>query len=150
MLTSEFVTAGRAVFTIELPAAFSAEHDCPPHYTFRVSKKAATAQYAEAYFVGLLTGADNENDFSYLGMLNAATGEVRLTAKSRMTEDAWPVRIIRRVLARLWAGEADAIEAAGWRLHHEGRCGRCGRTLTVPASVESGIGPECAAKMAAA
>jgi hypothetical protein len=26
---------------------------------------------------------------------------------------------------------------------HEGRCGRCGRALTVPESVERGIGPEC-------
>jgi len=30
---------------------------------------------------------------------------------------------------------------------HEGRCGRCGRLLTVPASVACGIGPECAGKM---
>jgi hypothetical protein len=28
-------------------------------------------------------------------------------------------------------------------VHHEGRCGRCGRTLTVPESIESGFGPEC-------
>jgi hypothetical protein len=27
---------------------------------------------------------------------------------------------------------------------HEGRCGRCGRKLTVPESIESGFGPECA------
>jgi hypothetical protein len=27
--------------------------------------------------------------------------------------------------------------------HHEGKCGRCGRLLTVPSSIESGIGPEC-------
>jgi hypothetical protein len=26
---------------------------------------------------------------------------------------------------------------------HEGKCGKCGRTLTVPSSIESGIGPEC-------
>jgi hypothetical protein len=28
-------------------------------------------------------------------------------------------------------------------VHHEGRCGRCGRALTVPESIESGFGPEC-------
>ena len=27
---------------------------------------------------------------------------------------------------------------------HEGICGRCGRKLTVPESVERGLGPECA------
>lgn len=26
---------------------------------------------------------------------------------------------------------------------HEGRCGRCGRALTVPESIASGIGPVC-------
>jgi hypothetical protein len=29
------------------------------------------------------------------------------------------------------------------RVYHNGRCAKCGRTLTVPASIESGIGPEC-------
>lgn len=27
---------------------------------------------------------------------------------------------------------------------HEGSCGRCGRKLTVPSSIETGLGPECA------
>jgi hypothetical protein len=29
---------------------------------------------------------------------------------------------------------------------HEGRCARCNRRLTVPASIASGFGPECAGK----
>lgn len=35
----------------------------------------------------------------------------------------------------------------GVTVRHEGRCGRCGRTLTVPASIDSGIGPDCAERM---
>jgi hypothetical protein len=35
----------------------------------------------------------------------------------------------------------------GYKIHHEGRCGKCGRLLTVPESVETGIGPECAKRM---
>jgi hypothetical protein len=31
----------------------------------------------------------------------------------------------------------------GLEVWHEGRCGRCNRKLTVPASIESGFGPEC-------
>ena len=30
---------------------------------------------------------------------------------------------------------------------HEGRCARCNRKLTVPSSIESGFGPECAGKV---
>jgi len=29
------------------------------------------------------------------------------------------------------------------QVYHEGRCGRCGRKLTTPASIEAGFGPEC-------
>ena len=38
-------------------------------------------------------------------------------------------------------------EAKSLEIWHEGRCGRCGRKLTVPSSIESGIGPECASKL---
>ena len=101
-----------------------------------------------ATFVKLLTGSDNTADYSYLGMLNEQTGEVRLTAKSCAGADSWAVRIVRRVLAQMWEGEGmQAILAAGWDVHHEGRCGRCGRPLTVPESLEVGIGPDCAEQM---
>jgi len=33
---------------------------------------------------------------------------------------------------------------------HEGRCGRCGRLLSNPDSIQRGLGPECAGLMAAA
>lgn len=33
---------------------------------------------------------------------------------------------------------------------HEGHCGACGRQLTVPESIKSGIGPECARQREAA
>ena len=82
-------------------------------------------------------------------MLNPGTGEVRLTPGSRFNADTWPVRILRRVMAKIFDGDTDAITGAGWHLHHEGRCMRCGAPLTVPASVERGLGPECAGKVAA-
>lgn len=47
-------------------------------------------------------------------------------------------------LPYLWRGAA--LPAPG-RIYHLGRCGRCGRALTVPSSVESGFGPECAGRV---
>lgn len=35
----------------------------------------------------------------------------------------------------------------GWEFYHATSCCVCGRTLTVPSSIESGIGPECEGKM---
>jgi hypothetical protein len=83
-------------------------------------------------------------------MLDAATGYVKVTAKSLCGPDALVVRMLNRVTARLWANEGVAIEAAGWKVHHEGRCGRCGAELTVPASCERGLGPVCAGYATAA
>ena len=62
--------------------------------------------------------------------MSTRNGEVRLTAKSRWRDDSLVVQIIRRVLARVIAGEAHLVEKAGWKLHHEGYCGVCGRPLT--------------------
>lgn len=142
-----FVLAGKAIFTVEAPASFAAADR--PHYTFRVTYKPASLRFPDAYFVGMLTGSDNEHSYSYVGMLDAGSGEVALTRKSKYREDTFSVMLLRRTLARIWANELHVVEAAGFKVHHEGRCGRCGRTLTVPASIESGIGPECIKMMAA-
>lgn len=148
MIAKDFVMAGNSIFTVEIPAQFAEKHQSPAHYTYRVRHKEAEGTYPEAWFVELLTGPENTSDYTYLGKL-LPEGKVKLTAKSRYGEDAMPVRLLDRILARLWKNEGAAIEQAGFKLHHEGRCGRCGRLLTVPESIETGIGPECRKMMAA-
>lgn len=147
-ITKEFITAGKATFTLEVAPAWAAANGTPSHWTFKVrGKDLDDGSGKKIYFVSLLAGPDNESSYAYLGVLNPETGEVRLTKASKFAETATVVRVLRRALARIWAGEQGAIEAAGFRLHHEGRCCRCGRLLTVPSSIESGIGPECATKI---
>lgn len=145
MITKEFITAGRAIFTLENAAGFHTSDGCAPHYTFKVTEKEFDGR--TLYFVALLTGPNNEADYSYLGVLNPKTGEVRLTKASKLTDESWPIRLLRRVLARVWSDQGEMIKEAGFNLHHEGRCGRCGRVLTVPESIELGLGPECAGKI---
>lgn len=148
-VTKEFVLAGRAVFTLEVPDSFRTSYqqknrvEVKPHYTFRVNYKPAQGEYKEAFFVQLLTGPDNTKSYSYLGMLDKNTGAVRTTAKSCRPDNDVSVTLLRRALNRVWADQVAEIEKAGFKLHHEGRCGRCGRALTTPDSVERGIGPEC-------
>ncbi len=148
MLTREFFLAGKATFTIVFPAEF-AETNClnAERYTFRITHKEESDRGPECWFVSLLTGQDNENDFSYLGMLDAQTGAVRLTRASRFTEDSWAVKIVRRVLARGLAGEIGLVEAAGWKVLPSSRCARCNRALTTPRSIEIGLGPDCEEKV---
>lgn len=147
MITQDFVLAGNATFTLEIPAAFAKERNTKPHYTYKVTYSEPNGQWAEAYWVGLLTGSDNENSFSRLGKLDPVTGEVRLVRGACATETSYCFRLLERALACVWDRETVRMEAAGFDLHHEGKCGKCGRKLTVPSSVESGIGPECAKKM---
>lgn len=152
-VSKSFITAGSAIFTVVSRTG--------ERYTYRVTRKdpdprvlrlASFASHASgrlgytdpAWFVGLLTGPNNEADYTYLGMLKPETGEVRLTRRSAYGESAKPVRVVAWALRLVWAG---AALPEGYCIHHEGRCGRCGRLLTVPESIVLGIGPDCAEKM---
>ena len=50
----------------------------------------------------------------------------------------------RWIVSRLARGEDISGKVT---IRHEGRCGRCGRKLTTPASIDTGIGPVCAERM---
>lgn len=140
----EFVTSGKAVFTIEVPEAYRTEK---AHYTFRVDKVKPSGRFTEdSYFVKLLTGPDNKdwNCYSYLGKLSPDTGDVKTTKASKFRDDSYPVKLLNRVLFHVWDANPHAYESYGFYVHHEGQCGRCGLPLTVPESIRRGIGPECA------
>lgn len=148
-LPKQFFTGGNCTFTVKVPEAFASQHNTSLHYTFKIEQSEPSEKFPNpAHFVKLLTGPENTSDYSYLGIMNPVTGEVRLTVKSCVGEAAWATRIVRRVLSQVFEGEGmPAIIRHGWDVHHEGRCGRCGRPLTVPESIEIGIGPDCADQM---
>jgi hypothetical protein len=134
-ISKEFVLAGDATFTVEEPSGV--------HHTYKVTHKEASGTYPEVWFVAFLSGPNNETDFQYLGVLDDFTGSVRTSKASAALEGCYKHRLLNRVLARVWSGDHAAYEQYGFRTHHEGRCGRCGRKLTTPESVERGIGPDC-------
>lgn len=146
MITKDFVCAGKAIFTLEIPVNYQKSHNTKPHYTFRINRKDATMNFPETWFISYLTGPDNTKDYTYLGILGTKEGEVYLTKKSGLKEDSVIVKLLKRVFVNVWGGTGQKIQDAGFDLHHEGRCGRCGRTLTVPESCLNGIGPECSKK----
>lgn len=142
-ITKDFITAGNATFTIETPDA--------EHMTFRVRRVEPTERFPKpAYFVSTLIGPCNETNYIYVGKLDDFTGQVSTTAKSEQWRDTFRFRLLNRILCRVWGGEHAAFESYGYRLMHCGKCGRCGRKLTVPSSIDSGIGPECARQMGVA
>jgi hypothetical protein len=128
-------------------------------FTYRVRRLGSedrsedSAPQKDIWFVSLLSGADNEGDYAYLGQIWPPRGYSAFTRerleyvhgkKSRVSQSApsaqafaWFARkvFIERILP-------DSLEC--W---HEGKCGRCGRKLTVPGSIARGIGPDCAEVM---
>lgn len=126
----EFILAGNARFTLKSGATGK-------RYTFKVS-----AAKGNVWFVNSLYGPDNTSDYAYMGIITADK-QFRTTAKSRFAADSPQVKAFSWAFAHILQGRIpDALEV--W---HEGCCGRCGRALTVPESIASGIGPECAKRL---
>jgi hypothetical protein len=163
-LHKNFFMGGNATFTVD--------NGRGTHYTFKIRQpKKDNPRFAgpAPHFASLLTGPDNENSYTYMGIVfeapifrtevinpedpasgtrkvdtGAKTMAVRLTGKSRYNDESVPVKVLR------WALHLAATGGSlpeGYAVHHEGKCGCCGRTLTVPESIKRGIGPECWAKM---
>jgi len=137
----DYIIAGKALVTAESEKTGN-------HLTFKVKQcKDYDGNKVKRWFVSVLSGPDNEDSYSYIGLLDGRGGvavpEFRLTAKSRYPETATCVRGFKYMWSHLVAGNLPP----SMTLRHHGKCGRCGRTLTVPESIDRGIGPECWEKM---
>jgi len=137
-VSKAFVLAGDAIFTVA--------NGKGQRYTYRVRRVEKDPAKGPVWFVSLLTGPQNTHDYTYLGMVVETLGglTVRLTKASKLTVDSLPVRVAVWALRIVSTGHP---VPAGYGIHHEGRCGRCGRLLTVPESIVSGFGPECITKI---
>ena len=127
----KFAFAGHALLTLE--SRKSGNHHT---YEIRVCK-----ENPNLFFVGhLISGSADEGSFAYLGAVNLKEDRFFLTKKSTASPEAPSVQAFFFFMK---IKEMHPMLV----IHHEGKCGRCGRTLTVPESIEAGIGPECASKM---
>ena len=128
-----FIFAGNAVFTLRSAITGT-------RYTYKVTKAEKREGHdnePDTFFVKYLTGPDNMSDYTYMGFIRNNTFSIG--RKGVLTMDSGPVVALTYALTHLVAGNIpQQLE-----IFHEGRCGRCGRRLTVPESVESGFGPEC-------
>ena len=116
-----FMLAGKARFTLEGQKA---------RFTYRVKQSKGDGG---PWWVQVLDGPDNEADYRYIGFI---TDEAVLLAGKKGCPDAPSFQALAWYLRHL------GDERVGF--YHEGRCGRCGRTLTVPESIATGMGPVCA------
>ena len=133
-----FMFAGKTIITFRSQKSGN-------HYTYKIMPFPDNKDPQHpAYRVLLLTGPNNENDYSWLGRI--WDNHFFLTPKSRemgLSDNTPSILAIRWVLEHLAASKMPPMT----EIFHEGRCGRCGRTLSTPESVTIGLGPICASKV---
>jgi len=135
--TIAFMLAGNAHVTFQ-------SRRTGTRFTYRV--RAAEPRQGDTrpppHFVAVLTGPDNGASYEYLGTIfdrkMYSHGK-----KSRIALDA-PSAVAFAWVWKHLSGGAMHPELA---VYHEGRCGRCGRRLTTPESLASGMGAVCQGRM---
>lgn len=164
-----FLTAGRAIFTIRNTQtgnrvtyridAVKGEADA-----FTVSAFTGSDNSVKGHYSPL--GTISNGRYQYRGLLAAV---IDLKAAADTAGDDWLVGFAgstlnrnlskygiqaspvafddmkQRVFYWLWTGHMAQDKELPEQIEvwHEGRCGRCGRRLTVPESIANGLGPEC-------
>ena len=125
-----FALAGNATITLQSGKTGT-------HYTYKITKHETKD---DLFFIKLLHGPDNTEDYQYVGCYYADT-EYFNPCKTWKEKPmfSWPpaIRAISYFLQTL-NNTPDKL-----LVYHEGRCGKCGRKLTTPESIERGFGPEC-------
>lgn len=121
----KFMFAGNSTFTV-------VNTKTENRFTFKVKK--SKDKDSNLFFVSVLTGPDT---YTYIGTV--VEGIYKHGKKSVISTDAQSVRVFDYVLNKLKLGKLQEFVEV-W---HEGTCGKCGRVLTVPSSIENGLGPEC-------
>jgi hypothetical protein len=122
-LALDYILGGRAICTF-------LNTQTGNRFTFKIKKHKTD----DVLFVSVLTSPDH---YQFIGSINSNT--FRHSKKSRISSSSQSVRVFDFVFNHLKSGNlSELIE-----IWHHGSCGKCGRILTVPKSIETGFGPEC-------
>ena len=122
----DYILAGKSYVTFQNPTTGN-------RHTYKILKHKTD----NVYFVHVLTSPDT---YMFLGtILNYV---FRHSKKSKVSTDARSLIVFDYVFYHLTMSSLNnSIE-----IFHDGKCGKCGRQLTDPISVETGLGPYCRKK----
>ncbi len=130
----KFIVGGKAIMTLESKRTSR-------WFTYKI-KRAKKDDLTSPFFVSVLTGMDNDSAYTYMGTIfdKGDRLEFSLTKNSKIGSDALSYKAFTFFFKLLLENKLHEEIA----IYHRGICGRCGRTLTVPSSLITGLGPECA------
>ena len=135
----DFIRAGKATITVESKKTgvyFTYQFDTPREEN---AHTAVRSYNKWPIWVKVLNGADNTSNYVFLGTIFGHT--YRHSQKSRVSANATAVVALKWWLDALVNDRQSRLQQL--EVYHAGRCMRCGRKLTTPASIELGVGPVC-------
>jgi hypothetical protein len=123
-MTRDTLTSGTVTLTVTLPETFTLARrllgeDWHDEYRYRIERVENGTSPPSFFLSAYTTNArypDKPGRYVYTGCVHPLKGSVRLTSKSAFPATATRVRVADRVLSAIFAGRADAIAAAGWRV----------------------------------
>ena len=127
----KFIMAGNSTFTIK-------NDKTGKHYTFTVQKLAdkKNERKRPIHFVQVLNGGKKCYIGTIFSYAKFVFGQKSSFAKNSIQTKAFD-----------WIFRNAEQLPEGVHIYHEGSCGRCGRELTNPESIEAGFGPDCIKKV---
>lgn len=131
----DYILAGNATVTL-----VSKKTGTRFTYKIRVGKNAG-----DPHFIRLLTGPDNTRSYSYMGRIVNQESYIHDRKNRAGSANSPAAKGFLWVWTKLLARQFKDVDA-NVEIWHEGKCGKCGRKLTVPESIATGIGPVCAGK----
>lgn len=131
-----FIVGGRAIMTLESKRTGR-------WFTFKI-KKAKKDEEKSPFFVSVLTGSDNESSYTYMGTIFQNDGKLKfsLTKNSKISKDALSYKAFS-FFFNLLINDKLHEEII---VYHRGLCSVCGKSLTQPESLKSGVGPICSGR----
>jgi len=131
-----FIIGGNAIMTLE-------SKKTGRWFTYKI-KKSNKEDDKSPYFVSVLTGNDNETAYTYMGTIFSNDKlSFNLTKKSKISDDALSYKAFNFFFNLLLNNKLhDDIE-----IYHRDICSVCGKKLTTPESLKSGMGPFCRGTM---
>ena len=138
-----YIFAGKAIFTLVSPKTGR-------RYTYKVTED-ILADGQKTYKIHLLQGDDNTKDYHFIARLYYNKAQIWWQKHKCFTTDIDEVSVTEG-----YSYAESAINCIlqypefyimkGGEFWHSGRCAKCGRLLTTPKSVATGIGPHCRRK----
>ena len=136
----DYMFAGRAEFTLHSLVS-------DKHFTYKILCDFNVPDHP-IRFLYFLTGSDNEQDFRYAGVTRAMKISPDKSIYFSITKKSPPthspaITAYKWFIRQLNKGELpDTVE-----FMHSGKCSACGRKLTTPESISTGLGPVCRSKL---